>query len=63
VLPILPIWPGFLINTAFYAAITWLLIRGPFAPRRLIRRRRGLCVKCGYQLGHAEHGACPECGA
>ncbi len=46
----------------FYAAILWVLIPGPFALRRLIRRRRGLCLACGYDLRHGEHEACPECG-
>ena len=57
-----PIWPGFAFNTLFYAAILWLAIPGPFALRRLIRRRRGLCPACGYDLRHGEHKACPECG-
>ncbi len=61
-LPLRPIWPGFIINTAFYAAILWLVIPGPFALRRHIRRKRGLCVTCGYDLRHADHDACPECG-
>ncbi len=61
-LPLRPMWPGFAINTLFYAAILWLVIPGPFALRRLIRRRRGLCAACGYDLRHAEHEACPECG-
>ena len=30
VLPVQPIWPGFAINTIFYAAILWLLTFGPF---------------------------------
>ncbi len=62
----LPIWPGFAVNTFFYAGIVWLVIPGPFALRRLIRQRRrqrrGLCPACGYDLRHAEHEACPECG-
>ena len=62
VLPLIPIWPGFAINTLFYATILWLVIPGPFALRRLIRRKRGLCVACGYDLSHADHDACPECG-
>ena len=62
VLPLRPLWPAFAVNTLFYAAILWLLIPGPFALRRLIRRRRGLCPACGYDLRHAEHEACPECG-
>ena len=36
------IWPGFAINTIFYAAILWLLVCGPFALRRHIRHKRGL---------------------
>ncbi len=61
-LPLGPIWSGFAMNTAFYAAILWLLTLGTFALRRLIRRKRGLCVPCGYDLrGDLEHG-CPECG-
>ena len=53
---------GFAINTFFYASILWLLISGLFALRRFIRHKRGLCVKCGYDLSGAEHEVCPECG-
>ncbi len=59
-LPLGPIWPGFAVNTLFYAAVLWLLIPGPFALRRLIRRQRGLCPKCGYPMG--ESSVCTECG-
>ena len=62
-LPLRPIWLGFTINTLFYAAVLWLLIPGPFALRRLIRRKRGFCPDCGYDLRHADHDTCPECGA
>ncbi len=58
---ILPL--GFLINTVFYAMILWLLCAAPFTARRLIRKRRGRCVRCGYDLRHAEHDVCPECGS
>ena len=27
-----------------------------------IRRKRGHCIKCGYDLNHAPHKGCPECG-
>ncbi len=57
------VWFGFVVNTLFYAAIMWLLILGAFALRRVSRRKRGLCVACGYDLRHADHEACPECGA
>ena len=64
--PCRPIWPAFAINTAFYAAMLWPLICGPIALRRVIRRhirrKRGLCIACGYDLrGNLSHG-CPECG-
>ena len=66
-LPLCPLWPGFAINTLFYAIILWLLIPGPFVLRRVIRIKRGRCPKCGYDLRGAppEVGAgagCPECG-
>jgi len=35
-------------------------IRGPLLRRR--RRKRGLCVKCGYDLTANVSGTCPECG-
>ncbi|MDY7109169.1 MAG: hypothetical protein SYC29_11095 [Planctomycetota bacterium] len=61
-LPVRPIWPGFAINTLFYAIVLWLLIPGPFVLRRVIRIKRGRCPKCGYDLRHALSGGCPECG-
>ncbi len=58
--PVGVVGPGFAINTIFYAAILWLLTLGPFTARRMIRRRRGRCIKCGYDLrGNLSHG-CPE---
>jgi hypothetical protein len=59
-LPFRPIWAGLIINSIFYAVILWLLIPGPFALRRFIRRRRGFCPKCGYPMGEA--AVCTECG-
>ena len=63
-LPLFPLWPGFAINTLFYAIILWLLVPGPFVLRRLIRIKRGRCPKCGYDLRGQLPGAtgCPECG-
>ncbi len=62
IFPLRPIWPGFAIDTAFYAAILWLAIPGPFVLSRLIRRKRGLCVSCGNDLRSDLAGGCPECG-
>ncbi|MEE9128668.1 MAG: hypothetical protein V3T84_01525 [Phycisphaerales bacterium] len=66
-LPLRPIWLGFTINTVFYAAVLWLVMFGPFTARRMIRRKRGCCIKCGYDLrgtsGGGGGGVCSECGA
>jgi hypothetical protein len=61
VLPTRPIWPGFAINTVFYAVILWVVFAAPFALRRRKRMRRGLCPACAYPVGDSE--VCTECGA
>lgn len=61
-LPLRPLWPGFAINAIFYAALLWLLFFGSLTARRIIRRKRGLCVACGYDLRGDLDGGCPECG-
>lgn len=60
-LPLLPLWWGFTINTLLYGMILWLLFLGPFAARRMLRRRRGLCARCAYPIGKSP--VCTECGA
>ncbi len=63
-LPCIPIWPGFALNTLFYAALAWGLWQVPLALRRRRRRAKGMCVRCGYDLkGLAAEAGCPECGA
>ena len=59
-LPVRPIWPGFAINTLFYAAILWMLFAAPFALQRWRRIKRGLCPKCAYPVGTSDK--CTECG-
>ncbi len=61
-LPLNPIWLGFAINTVFYASILWLLTLVPFSARQMIRRKRGRCNKCGYDLRGDFTIGCPECG-
>jgi len=58
--PLRPIWPGFALNTLFYAAVLWLLIPGPFVLRRFIRVKRGRCPACAYPMGQSD--VCSECG-
>jgi len=60
-LPLYPLWPGFAVNTLFYTGVLWMLFAGPFALRRMIRRRRGRCAQCAYPIGTSE--VCTECGA
>ena len=60
VLPLRPIWPGFAVNSIFYAATLWLVFYVMLTLRRFIRRRRGLCPKCAYPVG--ESAVCTECG-
>jgi hypothetical protein len=60
VLPLRPIWPGFEIDTVFYAAVLWVLVTAPGFIRRRIRIRRGLCPRCAYPIG--TNAVCTECG-
>lgn len=57
------IWP-YLVNAITYFGVLFLVLVGPNAIRRYIRRRSGLCSQCGYDVSSAnEHSCCPECGA
>ena len=65
-LPLRPIWEGFAINTVFYASVLWMLMLCPHTLCRMIRRKRGRCIKCAYDLRGTSGGdfstGCPECG-
>jgi hypothetical protein len=63
--PLRPLWPGFAINTIFYAAMLWLLWIAPGKNRRFIRIRGHRCPACGYQIapGGGIGPVCSECGA
>jgi hypothetical protein len=63
VLPLRPIWPGFAINTIFYAAMLWLLWLAPGRIRRFIRVKRHRCPACGYEIAEGVGPRCSECGA
>jgi hypothetical protein len=45
------------------AAVVLFLVHGLFVTlRTLERRRKGLCLHCGYDLTANTSGVCPECG-
>ncbi len=60
VLPIGPLWLGFLVNTIFYSAFVWMLMRGPWETRRRWRELHCKCGVCGYPRGSSP--VCTECG-
>jgi len=52
--------PGYFFDVIFYTAIAFVLFLVPGMLRRFVRRRRGLCVVCGYPVGVSDR--CSECG-
>lgn len=52
--------PAWIVTVGAWSCPLVCLIRGPL--RRLRRRRRGLCINCGYNLTGAPEPRCPECG-
>jgi len=52
----LPPWVAIALLLAYPAIFV------PRQARNLLRRKRGLCVKCGYNLTGNTSGICPECG-
>jgi hypothetical protein len=68
-LPLSISWPGYLLNTAFWACVLFLtgkgLQRGYQRIKAAAAERAGCCAYCGYNLrGLAKSGGtrCPECG-
>lgn len=63
--PVRPAPVGFLVNTAFYAAVSWWGVEWWTRMRSRRRLARGACVMCGYDLSGLgkESALCPECGA
>ncbi len=60
ILPLRPLWPGFLVNTLFFTPLAWVALTAPRLLRHAVRQRRGLCPHCAYDLGDSP--TCPECG-
>ncbi len=66
VLPLAIIWQGFALNMLLYWA-AWLVLYLMFVltvggAQRSVRRRKGRCTKCGYDLQGSAGERCPECG-
>ena len=61
-IPLRPAWAAMAADVVFWALVLWLLVPGPFVVRRYLRRRRGQCAGCGYDIRGDVAGGCPECG-
>ena len=61
-LPLQVLWRGFVADSLLYA-IGWFVPIGGIALARLgLRRYRGKCLKCGYDLRGDFSARCSECG-
>jgi len=60
-LPMVPVWPGALVNSVVFALPLALPMVFVWGGRRIGRIRGGRCLRCGYDL--AGLTKCPECGS
>ena len=56
-------WLPTAINIVVYASMIVLLSFAGWRIHQRFRPATGHCPTCGYDLSHADHAACPECGA
>ena len=61
-LPLGPLWRGMALNTAFWFVLLVACRRVPAKMRARVRRLRGRCPACGYDLLGVWVDGCPECG-
>jgi hypothetical protein len=63
ILPIRPLWPGMAVQLAIWGSILGWLLLGRRLWMNVVRKKRGQCGACGYDLRSLGPGvACPECG-
>lgn len=58
--PLMPLPVGFIVNTALFGAISWVIVALPTNVARSLRLRAGLCPHCRYPIGPSP--ICTECG-
>jgi hypothetical protein len=61
-LPVTPWWPGLVVNSVIYTSMWMTILVAPATTRHVLRRARGRCVRCGYNLRGDLDAGCPECG-
>ncbi len=61
ILPLRPIWAGFLLDSASFAMLICLANVSRRHLVRTLRTRSGRCANCGYLLQRGQY-RCPECG-
>lgn len=64
VVPLWPIWINTTASIVLFGGLATIPMVGWARARATRRRRRGVCVGCGYDLGGLDNldVACPECG-
>jgi hypothetical protein len=62
ILPYRVIWSGAFLDTVAFGVPWFVVLCVPGPVRRAVRRRRGHCVRCGYDLKCDFTAGCPECG-
>ncbi|MFG0252225.1 MAG: hypothetical protein ACF8NJ_05050 [Phycisphaerales bacterium JB038] len=60
--PSRPYWPAVILNIGFYTLLWLPLLFLPRVVRRALRRYRGRCAMCGYDIQRGKTERCPECG-
>ena len=59
-LPLRPMFPAFIVNTAVYSLLVMLAVAGPIYVRQRVRIAHGRCPRCAFPRGSSR--VCTECG-